>query len=208
MNARELLAAAALVAVTLSGCGGDDASSRDGTPSPSDAPSPSSSDSSADPSDPSDPSDAATPAEPDLPFPDVPPATGLLLRQETVEMHAPAGWQREPPMASFQSVARQGTSLASLTEQEALGGDLPLSADARIALRSVRSRGEGRRFPDVVVDGETAFHVGGVQDSGRPYHTFGLVRDGKLVHFTFDLEADVRQPERLIASVVNTVRWR
>ena len=199
---RYLLAVTAVLASVLTGCGGDDADSRGGTPSPTASSTPSSSTTA------SDPSDAGSPVEPDLPFPDVAPATGILLRQDTVEMNAPAGWQREPPMASFQSVARQGTSLASLTEQDALGGELPLDVDARIALRSVRDRGEGRRLPDVVIDGETAFHVGGVQDSGRPYHTFGLVRDGKLVHFTFDLEPDVRQPERLMASVINTVRWR
>ena len=200
MNARELLVATALLAATLSGCGGDDASSQGGTPTPTASTSSSAST--------AEPSDAETSAEPELPFPDAPPATGPLLRHSTVEMNASAGHQREAGASSIQLAARQGTSLVYLHEQPALGGELPLDVDARIALRSLRSRGEGRRLPDVVLDGERAFHVAGVQRDGRPYHAFGLVHDGKLVQFSFDLEKEVAQPERLVASVMNTVRWR
>ena len=41
-------------------------------------------------------------------FPGVAPAAGLLVQEETVEVHAPEGWRASPEVSDFSSGARAG----------------------------------------------------------------------------------------------------
>jgi hypothetical protein len=153
---------------------------------------------------------------PDLPFPDVTPAAGLLLREKTVELRAPEGWRENPAMLTVDSGASGAPGeFLYLTDQRSMGSGLGLDAlstdqTAQLMLRSARSTGGSyERADDVVVDGVTLARISGTDDRGRHYEEVGVEREGRLVNLSVQVPPRTLEHEPdLLESVVNSWTWR
>ena len=133
------------------------------------------------PRDPSEPT-GSTSAE-------VAPAGGPELRLDTASVHAPEGWVKEDPIASYESSASnpKGRGLVTLLDFEGLGGASDLDSIYRATVESLPSGAKPTRLPDVLLGEEQqeAIHVGytlkGDPNSydivdGRPQRPLGLAR--------------------------------
>lgn len=161
----------------------------------------------------------ATPTPPagaPLPFPDVAPATGIVLASDFVQVTAPEGWEASESMldSDHSAVAGRG-ELIILIDDETIGaGSLPelsLDEQAEIAIQGEKSRAGGtyERQPDIEIDGVMTAHFSGIQDDGK-HHMDGFVieHDGRSVSLTILVKTErlEREPD-LVASVINSWTW-
>lgn len=199
----------AFLAIASASCAGDESSSTDPVPTTSTAAP------SADAS--STPRPSATEAAgPEVPFPGVDPAAGVLLQEKTVQVHAPSGWEQNPPITDFDSSAsRTPTEVVYLSDQRSMGGGLgldELTSDqtAKLMLRAARSRGGTyERGDDVVIGEVTLARITGTDERGLSYDELGVERDGRLVNLSVQVPPRLLEQEPdLVESVFNSWTWR
>lgn len=199
---RAVLAAVLAVALAalVAGCGDDD---------PSPAPAPSSDSAGTSPTD--EPTDE--PTDTSTSPPGATPAAGLLVEEETSQLHAPEGaWSRIPDTVTYSSaVGRDGSSeVIALSDRESFSSPASLTEQADYHVQSLPSGAVVEQMPDVVLDGEPAYYVRWhAQGDPVVQHDLGLDRAGRTISVTFDLEGgDPAATEALIASVVASFTWR
>lgn len=154
-----------------------------------------------------------------LPYPEIAPATGILLEQPSVEVRAPEGWTESNKIADFSSGAfAAGSANMQLIEQSAFGGDslgaLPLEKQQEVLLKNAK-RDDGGTWElvrDFELDGVPVARVDGVDRRGQHQIQLSVERsfedDLKVVDFV--IQAAPRILERnpgLFESVLNTWAW-
>jgi hypothetical protein len=187
-------AAAALLVLVLAGCGGD------------------AQETSGDPASPTSPESSSSPAEAaptEEPVPTIAPAAGALLEVEGLRVHAPLSFSALPDQSRGYQVAfvpyvRSAVSVYTFPNIS----DFTVDESARATLRDGPfPRGRGRRLDDVVLDGETVFHLAGPLEDGGYGERFGAVFDGGDLALDFGFH-DGEPPafrQEVIDSVLATV---
>lgn len=190
-----------VAALVMAGCADDD---------PEPATPTASSPGSAEPSDPSG-SAEPTPTTPSS-DPEVEPASGLRLEHDVAALHAPEGWRKGTSFASAQLTAK-GTAPGeglSFIDLRALAPGATLDEQAASALVGYRSDGV-RRLPDVTLDGQPAYHIGGWLKSipGVRYDYVGTLRGERAVGITIQQRRDGawRRTPGLVESVLASFEW-
>ncbi|GAB3246473.1 hypothetical protein GCM10027448_08430 [Nocardioides dilutus] len=193
------------VGLLVAGCGGDDPPSSGPSPSEPTAPTGSVS-SEATPTEP-------TATEPTATEPTVVPASGLLLKEETSQVNAPAGeWERIPDIVTYASAAGHvpTTQVISLSDRENYATELSLDEQVRYHNRSLPKGAIIERQPDVLLDGAPAYYVQWrMKGDTKIQHDVGLDHQGRViqVRMAFDA-ADPAAYAALVASVLASFRWR
>lgn len=193
-------ALAVAAAVALGGCAGDGPDAGEApapTGSPTEAPTVSASPT------------ASTPST--TPTPTVEPATGILLTEASSSVRAPAGWKRMPDLVDYASAASGPMRLTSLdlVDSGDISGGASLEVLATSALHSLPEGARAERLPDVLLDGQTAFHIHyTVPGDPREYDVFTTIRKGRNVGLDFILHRKyVASNPDVIASVLATFTW-
>lgn len=171
-------------------------------------------------SEPAEPSGATEPTSDAgaVPFPDVAPAAGLRLQEQSVEVHAPAGWTRVPDVLDTASSAGSALAdLVALSDMEVLGGPTApeLSHDelADVVLDGLdaQSGGEGRyeRMPDLEVAGVSFVHITGTESMGTHFEQITVEHEARTVSLVFRIKRDTyRADPTLTQAVINSLTWR
>jgi hypothetical protein len=102
-----------------------------------------------------------------------------------------------------------GTSDVSLSDLVGTSSGVPLDALARYSLKSGGFPDDGRRLPDLTLDGVEFFRVAGTEPDGSYVEEIGADHLGDLVTVRFFFDADVSRTERqeLIESVYASLEW-
>jgi hypothetical protein len=189
------------------GCSDDESSTATSPPS-SPVATPSESPSTTAPAEP-------TPTEDGLPFPDVAPATGVVVKGQTVQVNAPDEWLRSPVIADFSDGAyAQGDASLVLTDLDALGdGNLPdLTLEERGAVLlegAEKMGGDYERQPDLVLDGVPVVRISGTNSGGLQEVQVSIERDQRLISLTIEASTGIlERTPGLFESVLNTWTWR
>jgi hypothetical protein len=158
---------------------------------------------------------AGEPTESDTPTQEpeetVAPATGPELDMGTYTIRVPEGWRVRSggPFSEVERLPRSDAAVAKSVFGMISPTSFP-SVRAKTLDEEAREHGgDDKRLPDVVIDGEPAYHFRGLEPGGFRTESFGLNYDYEGVRLSFSLFGGTRQQqEDLIASVLASWQWR
>jgi hypothetical protein len=200
------LVAGVALGVLVVGCGGE--------PSPPAGPSPSGTGATQSPTLPTGSvSIEPSPSEPSPGGAGVTPAAGLLLEEQTSQVHAPVGeWERLPDIVTYASAAGHvpTAQVISLSDREGYASPASLDEQVKYHNRTLPEGAVVERRPDVLLDGAPAYYVQWYEKGdARIQHDIGLDHGGRVISIQMDLDrADAAATEALVASVLASFTWR
>jgi len=146
--------------------------------------------------------------------PTVTPASGLLLREKTSQVNAPAGddWTRIPDIVTYQTAAGSTATgeVVSLHDRENFASSATLDEQVKFHNKTLPDGAVIRRQPNVSLDGVPGYYVQWwTKGDTKIQHDIGLDYRGRVIAIQMDLtRSDPAATEALVASVLASFRWR
>jgi len=187
-----IAAAAGVALMCASGCDGDSqADPGDGSSSTSAAPSPTGSTGSGTAS------------------PSVRPATGPKLSPQGASVRAPAGFRKEPDLASFQKSASDPESFTQVTISVVATAAEPGPDELAEIARNSAFKGNGQVLDTVELGGVDFYHVSGAGRGGLHLEEYGAAHEQMLVKLVFEFDNDLTPSARgdLMGPVLASFAW-
>lgn len=141
------------------------------------------------------------------------PAAGLLLREETSQLHAPEGdWQRIPDIVDYATAVGSPSTaeVISLSDRENFAVEATLDEQVRFHNKTLPPDAIIERQPDVLLDGQPAYYVQWYTEGDlKMQHDIGVDRLGRVVEIQMDLDRDdAAASAALVEAVVASFVWR
>ncbi|MGB0100752.1 MAG: hypothetical protein WBP61_10780 [Nocardioides sp.] len=151
--------------------------------------------------------------EPTPAAPAVEPATGPLIDQKRIRLHAPEGWKRKPPSTPLLTLSYDRETYSDLTlgDLPAVREDLTLDQIAQVARRNRRGSTTNLRILDPVQIAEVDwYHLRGKDGPDATLDVYGTTFNGSQSTLTFSLKNEIPAAERqeIIDSVLASVEWK
>jgi len=190
---------AALLVLTIGGCGDDPAETRDAP-----TPSATATDGSEETTDPAPTETTAAPS--------VAPATGIELAEATSALHAPEGWKVADGLLDYASAAdgpRPYDSLLLIDHKSIAGADATHDSLADSWFEVAPDGAKAERLDDVDLAGTPAYCIFyTVKGDPALHYDIGTIRNGQSIDIGLDLnKRTLEENPQLLESVLASFRW-